>query len=75
MPSPLQVMLQMVMGGNNPEIIINQMIQQNPQLSILLNQARQSGMNPRDYTLQYAKQNNINIQPLIDMFAQNGIKL
>ena len=73
--NPLQVLLQMAMGGNNPEQIINQMMQQNPQLNILLNQARQSGMSPRDYAMQYARQNNVNIQPLVDMFAQRGIKL
>lgn len=75
MPNPLEIIMQMVMGGQNPQQIINQMVQQNPQLQIMLNQAQQSGMNPRDYTLQYAKQNNINIQPLINMFAQRGIKL
>lgn len=73
--NPLQVLLQMAMGGNNPEQIINQMMQQNPQLNILLNQARQSGMSPRDYAMQYARQNNVNIQPLVNMFAQRGIKL
>ena len=73
--NPLQVLLQMAMGGNNPEQIINQMMQQNPQLNILLNQARQSGMSPRDYAMQYARQNNVNIQPLVDMFTQRGIKL
>lgn len=73
--NPLQLMMQMVMGGQNPEQIMNQMMQQNPQLQVLINQARQSGMSPRDYTLQYARQNNINIQPLVNMFAQRGIKL
>ena len=73
--NPLQVMMQMVMGGQNPDYIMNQMLQQNPQLQIMLNQARQSGMSPLDYTLQYAKHNNINIQPLVNMFAQRGIKL
>jgi hypothetical protein len=75
MPSPLEIMMQMVMGGQNPEFIMNQMLQQNPQLQVIMNQARQSGMSPRDYTLQYARQNNINIQPLVNMFAQRGIKL
>lgn len=75
MPSPLEIMMQMVMGGQNPEVIMNQMLQQNPQLQVIMNQARQSGMSPRDYTLQYARQNNINIQPLINMFGNKGIKL
>ena len=73
--NPLQVLLQMAMGGQNPEMIMNQMLRQNPQLQIMLNQAQQSGMSPRDYTLQYARQNNINIQPLVNMFSNKGIKL
>ena len=75
MPSPLEVLLQIAMGGQNPEVIMNHMLQQNPQLQVLMNQARQSGMSPRDYTMQYAKQNNINIQPLVNMFSNRGIKL
>lgn len=73
--NPLDLLMQLMMNGQNPQQITQRMIQQNPQLQVLLNQAQQSGMTPQQYALQYAKQNNINIQPLINMFNQRGIKL
>lgn len=52
----------------------NQLIQQNPQAQILFNQMRQSGMSPRDFTIQYARQNNIDLQPILNALSQRGIK-
>ena len=73
--NPVQMILQMMMGGQNPQQIMQSVVQQNPQIQVLLNQAQQSAMTPQQYAMQYAKQNNINIQPLINMFAQRGIRL
>lgn len=47
--------------GNNPQIIMQKMIQQNPQLQILQNQMINSGMTPQQFIMQCAKQNNMNI--------------
>lgn len=63
--------LQMVSNGVNPQ----QLIAQNPQAQILFNQMQQSGMSMKDFTLQYARQNNINIQPILQQLNQRGIKL
>ena len=52
----------------------NQLIQQNPQAQILFNQMKQSGMSARDFTLQYARQNNINIDAIINSLRQRGVK-
>lgn len=60
---------------NNPNQIIEQMIRTNPQANILLNQMKNSGMTPQQYVMQYAKQNNINIQPILNGLSQKGIKL
>ena len=73
--NPVQMILQMMMGGQNPQQIMQSVVQQNPQIQVLLNQAQQSGMTPQQYAMQYANQNNINIQPLINMFAQRVIRL
>ena len=70
-----QFVMNILSNGQNPQQLINQMIQQNPQAQVLLNQMQQSGMNFRDFTLQYAKQNNINLQPTLEMLQQKGIKL
>lgn len=52
----------------------NQLIQQNPQAQVLFNQMRQSGMSIQDFTMQYARQNNININAIISSLMQRGIK-
>lgn len=66
---------QMLNMGSNPQQIFQNMIYQNPQVQVAINQMQQSGMSPREYALQYAKQNNINISPMINMLQQRGIKL
>ena len=62
-------------NAGNPQQVIQNMIAQNPQVQVLFNQMQQSGMSVRDFTLQYAKQNNINIQPILNTLSQRGIKL
>ena len=62
-------------SAGNPQQVIQQMIAQNPNAQILMNQMRQSGMSMRDFTLQYARQNNINLQPILQQLNQHGIKL
>jgi hypothetical protein len=67
----INFILQTMTSGINPQ----QLIQQNPQMQVLMNQMQQSGMSMRDFTLQYAKQNNINLEPIIQQLNQRGIKL
>ena len=59
----------------NPQKTLQQMISNNPQAKILMNQMQQSGMSMRDFTLQYARQNNINLQPILQQLNHYGIKL
>ena len=66
---------QMLGMGNTPQQIFQNMINTNPQMQVVLNQMQQSGLSPRQYALQYAKQNNINIEPMVQMLQQRGIKL
>jgi hypothetical protein len=61
-------------NGQNPNQIIQQMLNQNPQAQILFNQMNQSGMSPKEFTIQYAKQNNINIDAILNSLMQRGIK-
>ena len=62
-------------SGNNPQQVVNNMIMQNPQYQILFNQVRSSGLSMKDYVIQYARQNNINLQPVFNFLNQKGIKL
>lgn len=68
-------LMNMVSSGNNPEQFIKNMISQNPQLNAVYNQAQQSGIPMKDFVMQYAKQNNMNVQPFIDALSKQGIKL
>lgn len=63
------------MSGQQPQQILQNIIQQNPQARAMLMQMQNSGMPPRDFVIQYAKQNNINIQPLVNMLNQQGHRL
>lgn len=77
--NPMQMFMQMLNMGGNPQQIIQNMVNKNPQmqqqLNILNNQIQQSGLSPQQFAMQYAKQNNINIQPFVNMMNQRGIKL
>ena len=67
--------LQTIGSNVNPQQVVQQLIQQNPQAQVLFNQMQQSGMSMRDFTLQFAKQNNINLQPILQQLNSKGIKL
>lgn len=66
--------MQMLMSGMNPNMIMQNIIQSNPQAQIVLNQMKQSGMNPQQYVMQLAKQNNVNINPMLDMLRRAGYR-
>ena len=61
-------------GANNPQQMVDGMIKNNPQMNAVFQQVQQSGMSMKDFTMQYAKNNGINIQPLLNMMSQKGIK-
>ena len=71
----MQMVMQMLMGGNNPQQLANQLVQSNPQMNAIANQMKQSGMSPTEFLQQYAQQNGQHIQPLLNMLSQRGINL
>lgn len=66
---------QMLMSGMNPNAIMQNVIQSNPQAQVILNQMQQSGMSPKQYVEQLARQNNVNLNPMLNMLRQRGIKI
>lgn len=66
--------MQMLMSGANPNQIMQNIIRQNPQAQVILNQMQQSNMTPQQYVMQLAKQNNININPVLNMLRQRGYR-
>ena len=76
----LGYLMGLIRSGKNPQQIM-QMVNSNPQLQAglqqfnnIVGQMRQSG-NPKQFVMQLAKQQNIDIQPMLAMFQQMGIKL
>ena len=71
----VNLIMQMMTNGHNPNQVVEQIISKNPQAQILFNQMKQSGMSIKDFTLQFARQNNINIDQILNTLSQKGIKL
>ena len=61
--NPLGMFQQFLSMGPNPQMIQQALFQQNPQMQVIYNQMVQSGLPPMQFIMQYARQNNIPIQP------------
>lgn len=72
--NPMQQMLQMLSMSNNPNQVVQMLAQQNPNVQAILNQMQQSGMTPQQFAMQYAKQNNIDINQVANAFRKMGGK-
>lgn len=71
----LNNILPLLQTGQNPNVIIQNMIAQNPQLGVIINQQKQSGMDWKSFVMQLARQNGMDITPVLQSFQQNGIRL
>lgn len=71
--NPMQILMQMMSGGN-PQMMLQNMVQKNPQFQAILNQQKQSGMSMEQYVRQLYKQNNVDINPMLNMLKQKGMK-
>lgn len=71
----VNLIMQMMTNGQNPNQVVEQIISKNQEAQVLFNQMKQSGMSIKDFTLQYARQNNINMEPILNTLSQKGIKL
>lgn len=72
--NPMFFLMSMLSGGN-PQAQVQQIIQSNPQAQAIVTQMKQSGMTPKQFLNQYARQNNIDLTPMINLLGQNGIKI
>lgn len=73
--NPIQFINQVMSMGKNPQSIVQQLVNQNQQFQYVFNQVKQSGMSMKDYTLNFAKQNNMDINSLIQAMSNFGIRL
>lgn len=63
-----------MMSSGNPQQMMQNMMAQNPQINAILNQQKQSGMSMEQFTRQFAKQKNIDLNPMINAMKQRGMK-
>ena len=64
--------IQMLMQSRNPQQMLQNMMNNNPQMKAIFNQARNSGMSMEQFARQYAKQNNIDIDSMLNNIRQMG---
>lgn len=72
--NPMQMLMQMFSMGNNPQQMVQRIVNQNPQVQAVFNQMKSSGMTSEQFARQYAKQNNINIDEVINTLRGMGMK-
>lgn len=70
MNNPMQFLMQLMANGSNPQQTMQNMIKNNPQFNAIMNQQKQSGMSMEDFVRNYAKQNNIDIEPMLKMLRK-----
>lgn len=73
--SILNTFLNMSKSGMNPQIIVKQMIQSNPEFRQTLIQMENmaNGMSPKDFAFEYAKQNGIKEEQVLQIARMFGI--
>ena len=68
-------LMQLMSMGGNPQQIIQNAIANNPQLQQAFSQIGSKNLSTKDIVLQIAQKRGININPMIQMMQQRGIKL
>lgn len=74
--NPMNDIMQMLNGGANPQVMAQQMLQNNPQARQLIQQMQNqaNGRSPKEMALQYAKQQGINEKDLMQLAQRFGLK-
>ncbi len=70
----LQPVAQFFQNGGNPQVVLQNILNQNPQARLLMNQMQNSGLSAEQYVRNLAKQYNVNIEPIIQSFRNKGFK-
>ena len=76
MDNPILNIAQMMSGGMSPQMIVQQMVEQDPRCRNIVNQlqSQAGGMSPRDIAFQVATQRGVSKQQVMQMAAQLGLK-
>lgn len=73
--NPMQMVMQLMASGQKPEQVLQEMMMQNPNAQGMLNQIRNSGMNPKQFVEQLARQQGVDLNQLYQFAQKNGIRL
>lgn len=70
----MQNIVQMVQGARNrnPQVVINQLSQKNPQAAEQINQLLQSGKSPQQAAMEIMQQRGLDPQQMLNMLGFNG---
>lgn len=72
----LNTFMQLANSGGNPQQIAQQMLMNDPQARDVFQQMQNmaNGLSPRDFAIQYAKQNGINPDQFLQFAKRFGLK-
>lgn len=73
--NPMDILTQIINSNINPQQVVNEMRRIEPKYNALVNQMKQYDMTIPQFIMQYAKQNNFNLEPYINNLRRLGIKL
>lgn len=74
--SPMNGILQIFNSGMNPQVLVNQMLQSNPQARLFLQQIQNqsNGRSPKEMAIQYARQRGISDEELMKLANRMGLR-
>ena len=71
----INTFMAMMSGGQNPQQIAQQMLMNDPHAREIFQQMQNmaNGLSPRDFAIQYAKQNGVNPDQVLQMARRFGL--
>lgn len=74
--SPVGAILQAINGGMNPQTMVQQVMQSNPQAVQMVQEMQRNsgGRSPKDVAMDYCRNNGISEQDVMRLASQLGIK-
>lgn len=64
-----------MLGSGNPQQMAQSIMANNPQAKAIYNQMQQSGMTAEQFARQIAKQNGVQLDPIVNTLRQRGMKI
>ncbi|MBR4004213.1 MAG: hypothetical protein IKI95_09265 [Clostridia bacterium] len=74
--NPLQMMMEFMNSGGNPQQAMQMLMERNPNTSKVMTQIQNmaKGQNPRDFAMQLARQKGIDPKQVEDLARRMGLK-